>query len=112
MSEFKAEVVKLQNSLYSNLNVLQQTHSRLMERDRDRRRCDLTLHELSTLDASTRVYKALGKAFVHVPNDQIVGELITTSKKCTEEIKTLKDMQQRLSHETSKLEKELKEMMK
>ncbi|KAL0218491.1 hypothetical protein P9112_004144 [Eukaryota sp. TZLM1-RC] len=109
--EFVAEVQKLQSTLVSKLNTLQQTQARLFERDRDRKRSDLTLHELSSIPESTRIFKAMGKSFVLKPSDRIKQELQDLSKKCLDETVTLKSLQQRLQNETTKIESELKELI-
>ncbi|KAL0248993.1 hypothetical protein GEMRC1_004227 [Eukaryota sp. GEM-RC1] len=110
--EFVAEVQKLQQTLSHKVNTLHQTQARLMERDRDRRRADLTLQELSTLPSSARVFQSLGKTFVLKPTESIREELTTQSKKCGDELVALKSLQQKLQSDSVKIEKELGELFR
>lgn len=63
----KESLQELQQSMAQAQQEVQMLQAKVQMRESERRRCDLTLHELADLPETARAYKQVGKMFLMQP---------------------------------------------
>jgi len=104
-------ILELQNSLNDTKRKLYQTSAQLRSKDTSKRKSELTLREVLDLPNETRTYKAVGRAFLLTPLDEMASSLEDNIKSAEADITRLKTEAEYLEKTHDRQEKELGEMI-
>ena len=98
----KESLHELQQGMAQAQQETQMLQAKLQMRDSERRRSDLTLHELADLPDTARAYKQVGKMFLMHSLPDLVQSLTDKSANCEKEVGALKE---KLTHVVAASEK-------
>jgi len=103
---------ELQSKLVETRVLLNQVSNKLQLIEREKRRNQFTLQEISGVPAETNTYKSIGKMFLSAPSEQIIEELQTSITKYEADIVTLTNQQKYLMNQSTTIQNSLKELIK
>ena len=86
--------------------------AKVQMRESERRRCDLTLHELTDLPETARAYKQVGKMFLMQPLPELTQSLTDKSVNCEKEVAALKEMLTNVVAASEKVEEDFNDFVK
>lgn len=107
----KEAFVELQGRLLSTDKKLKQVATQLRIKETDRKAAILTLQELQDVPESTNTYKAIGRAFVLQPMDDLRKEYDTIAEDSSKAIEVLQGRKGHLEKQMKEVEESFKELI-
>jgi chaperonin cofactor prefoldin len=108
----KESLQELQQGMAQAAQEKQMLQAKLQMRDSERRRSDLTLHELADLPDTARAYKQVGKMFLMHSLPDLVQSLTDKSANCEKEVGALKEKLTHVVEAEKKVEADFNDFVK
>merc|ERR1711865_611757 len=102
----------LQQGMAQAQQEVQMLQAKLQMRESERRRSDLTLHELADLPDTARAYKQVGKMFLMHSLPDLMQSLTEKSVNCEKEVGALKEKLTHVSAASEKVEADFNDFVK
>mmetsp|Transcript_22494 Transcript_22494/g.76459 ORF Transcript_22494/g.76459 Transcript_22494/m.76459 type:complete len:135 (-) Transcript_22494:632-1036(-) len=107
----RQQFAELQQKYVEVTNRIKQMQMQSRSRESDKRRAELTIQELGEISDDTKMYKALGKAFVLEPKADIITAMETTIKNVDEDQAKYKTSSEYMQKTAQQTENDLKELL-
>ncbi|TPX67772.1 hypothetical protein SpCBS45565_g03588 [Spizellomyces sp. 'palustris'] len=104
-------LTEIQNKIVETSRQLSIVRAQLSTRDREKRVCELTVKELSSLDSNTGSYRAVGKMFIQEPLPGLIKELETRKQESEREAKNFERAAGKLERDLNDAQNTWKEIM-
>ena len=108
----KESLQELQQSMGQAQQELSMLRSKVAMREAEKRRSDLTLHELSDLPDGTKAYKQVGKMFLLKPMSDIKKNLTETCESVSKDVTSLNDKKKHVEDTYTKVQADFQEFVK
>ncbi|KAG0556594.1 hypothetical protein KC19_11G065800 [Ceratodon purpureus] len=107
----KEAFVELQGRLVETTSKLKQVQVQIRSKEAEKKRSFLTLEELDSLPEGTNTYRALGKAFVLEPKDELIKEQQTKAEESDTAIAALVSSKEYLERQMKDVESNFRELL-
>mmetsp|Transcript_2537 Transcript_2537/g.6819 ORF Transcript_2537/g.6819 Transcript_2537/m.6819 type:complete len:139 (+) Transcript_2537:160-576(+) len=106
------QFMELQQKMVQETNKLKHLQSQTRQSEIEKRKCTLTLQELSGLPADVNTFRAIGRTFVLVDKADMTKELEESVAKNEEFVKNSKDKKIYLEKQVKEAEEEIRDLLK
>ncbi|KAG7452134.1 Prefoldin [Guyanagaster necrorhizus] len=82
-------LVQIQQTAVQSQRALSLSQQQTQAKERDRRKIQLTIKELETIEGNVNLYKGVGKMFMMVPRKEMENDLKAQEKELNDDINSL-----------------------
>lgn len=105
------EMLEMHEKLQATGRELNQVNAKIQGAARDKKRAHFTMAEIQNLPETVNTYRSVGKMFLLTPREEIKAHLSTTSNKCDENEKTLREQKAYYERRAASQEANLRDLM-
>ncbi|KAF9021779.1 Prefoldin [Hymenopellis radicata] len=103
-------LVQIQATAVQSQKAFNISQQQISTKDRERRKIELTINELQSIEGDVNMYKGVGKMFMMVPRKEMQGELKAQEKELADDIVSLQKKSKYLEKQFNDAQAQLRDI--